>query len=185
MFTKIRIESFACFSQFSWDSHGMLNVLVGANDTGKTLLMKMLYTVAKSLAELQTISEVQKRPWREFLSKKLYWVFQPGGDKLGELVRKGQSKLQIEADLSERIYRFAFGKDTIAKISDCVDATNGISHPNAIFLPPKEVLTAFDAIAATREKLLLFGFDDTYYDLIQALRLPPPGGQFLANRDRY
>ncbi len=92
-------------------------------------------------------------------------------------MRKGQNKLVIEADLSGRTCRFAFGKDTTTKISECEDIPNGISHPDAIFLPPKEVLTAFDAIAATREKLALFGFDDTYYDLIQALRLPPPRGR--------
>lgn len=40
---------------------------------------------------------------------------------------------------------------------------------NVLFIPPEEILTAMDAIAATRDPLKLFGFDDTYQDLIHAL----------------
>jgi hypothetical protein len=48
---------------------------------------------------------------------------------------------------------------------------------SAIFLPPKEVLTAFAAIAVTREKQEIYGFDDTYLDLIKLLRIPETQGE--------
>ncbi len=38
-------------------------------------------------------------------------------------------------------------------------------------------MTSYDAIAATREQLEIAGFDDTYYDLIKALRLPMTKGK--------
>lgn len=178
MFTRIKIENLACFSNFSWNGQEKLNVIIGENDTGKTLLMKMLYTIAKSLVELHIKAGTERRSWKEILARKLYWVFQPSGDRrLGELVRKGQNKLTIEADVFGSTYNFGFGRDTTSKILECTEVSSGLSHHDVIFLPPKEILTAFDAIAAVREKLELFGFDDTYYDLIQALRLPPPRGR--------
>lgn len=38
------------------------------------------------------------------------------------------------------------------------------TEPITLFIPPKEILTTFSAIAATREALEIYGFDDTYYD---------------------
>ena len=59
--------------------------------------------------------------------------------------------LRAEADLLDQSYYFAFGKDTTRKILDCSEVEQPVKALNTLFLPPKEVLTALDAIAATRE----------------------------------
>jgi hypothetical protein len=41
-----------------------------------------------------------------------------------------------------------------------------LAKHKATFLPPKEILSVFDAIVATRETAEIASFDDTYYDLV-------------------
>lgn len=48
---------------------------------------------------------------------------------------------------------------------------------NTVFIPAKEVLTAFNDIRNVRESIYGTGFDDTYYDLIKALALPVTKGR--------
>jgi predicted ATPase len=173
MFSKVSIQNFGPFTDLTWDSRDRINLLIGANDTGKTYLLKILYCLAKSLEEYTKRQKSDQMPWKEILADKLFWTFQVGNKGLGELVNKGASRLRVEADLLDQSYYFAFGKDTTRKILDCSEVEQPVKALNTLFLPPKEVLTALDAIAATREQLHIFGFDDTYQDLITALRLPP------------
>lgn len=48
---------------------------------------------------------------------------------------------------------------------------------NVLFIPAKEVLTAFNDIRSMRESFYGRGFDDTYLDLIKALNLQPTKGR--------
>ena len=41
--TKLRFERFTAFERFDFDASPGINVLVGANGTGKTHLMKVAY----------------------------------------------------------------------------------------------------------------------------------------------
>jgi energy-coupling factor transporter ATP-binding protein EcfA2 len=173
MFEAIAVENLGGFSSLQWSGHQSINILIGENDTGKTYLLKLLYCLARSLEDFTRRSQSDRPPWREVLADKLFWVYQPGQRGLGELVQKGESRLRVEATLHQQPYHFAFGRDTTRRITDATDVVSLPPELNALFLPPKEVLTALDAIAATREQLQIFGFDDTYQDLITALRLPP------------
>ena len=176
MFSYITLEKFGNFSSLNWENHHKLNVIIGENDTGKTYLIKLLYCLAKTVEEFTKREQSHRQAWRDILAEKLFWVYQPESNKLGELVKKSESRLKVEARLSEDDYYFAFGKDTTRQITDCTEIAAKKPGLNALFIPPKEVLTAFDAIAAINEQLEIFGFDHTYYDLIKALRLPTTKG---------
>ncbi len=181
MFSHVWIENMAAFSCLRWDHHGKVNVIVGENDTGKTHLLKMLYCVARSIEDYTKREQTDRPLWRDMLAEKLLWTFQPGTWRLGELVRKGESRLKVEARLNDENYGFSFGKDTTSKIIECTDLAQPQPELRALFLPPKEVLTGLDAVAATREQLQIPGFDDTYQDLIRALRLPTTQGSIQRN----
>ena len=119
MFSKVSIQNFGPFTDLTWDSRDRINLLIGANDTGKTYLLKILYCLAKSLEEYTKRQQSDQMPWKEILADKLFWTFQVGNKGLGELVNKGASRLRVEADLLDQSYYFAFGKDTTRKILDC------------------------------------------------------------------
>lgn len=175
MIRHVFINDFGPFPYFEWKQLGAINVIVGENDTGKSILMKMLYSVVRSVEEsFKTPNSIQE-PWKELISGELFWVFQPGGGKLGELVTKGRNRTTVEVNLERGGYAFSFGRGTTRNILDAMVRSHA-APLNTLYLPPKEILTAFHAIAATRESLEIFGFDDTYLDLIQALRVPSTKG---------
>ncbi len=181
MFSHLQLDDFSAFKRLEWLRHGSINVVVGVNDTGKTHLLKIMYCLVRALEEFNRRSQSDKPPWSEVLADKLYWAFQPGGEKLGDLVRRGAGPLKANARIGEENLYFSFGKDTRRKIVHCSNPVPGSTQVNGVFLPPKEVLTAFEAIASTRENLQIFGFDDTYLDLIKALRLPTTKGKIQKN----
>jgi hypothetical protein len=78
--------------------------------------------------------------------------------------------------------KFAFGKDTTTKIVEIdTNRLSDLEGSKASFLPPKEILSIFDAIVATRETVEIAAFDDTYYDLVQDYRQPPTSGNLQVN----
>jgi len=174
MFEYLLLEDFGHFSRLEWQDHRAVNIIIGENDTGKSYILKALYSVAKSLEEYTKRGATDQRSWKDILSEKMFWVYQP--DKgLGDLVRKDGDRLQVTAKLksetSTDTYNFEFGKSTKQKITKATDEVYK-QNLGALYIPTKEVLTAFEAIAAVNEQLKMFGFDQTYQDLIQALRIP-------------
>jgi len=164
MFSKLELENFGIFNHFVWDDHAKINILIGKNDTGKSHLLKVLYSLAKSVEDYNKQSQpnVLQETFSNILANKLIWIFQPEGKGLGELVTKGQTKLKVQACLREdlrqdkyNIFGFSFGRDTSRKVTD-IFSSKPLSSPQnhrAVFIPPKEVLTALDAIAAIRKEL--------------------------------
>ena len=172
MFKYLLLEDFGLFSRLEWQEHQAINIIIGENDTGKSYILKALYSVAKSLEEYTKRGASDQRSWKDILSEKMFWVYQPGGQKLGELVRKDGDRLRLEAKLNGETYYCEFGKSTNQKITQATDEVYKQLDLGALYLSTKEVLTAFEAINTINEQLKMFGFDQTYQDLIQALRVP-------------
>ena len=186
VFKSLTVENFVAFQQrLEWNSHASLNVIIGENDTGKTHLLKLLYAMARAIEDYgkkKVGPEPKELP--ELLATKLRWTFLPQKLELGRLVTRGTGN-RLSADLCWNHgghLRFSFGKDTTSKIVEI--NTNGLPElegNKASFLPPKEILSIFDAIVATRETVEIAAFDDTYYDLVQDYRQPTTAGNLQAN----
>jgi AAA15 family ATPase/GTPase len=181
MFNHITLEKMAVFHQLDWPQHQRINLIIGENDTGKTHLLKILYCLARSLEEYNKTDKRPPRSWQEILANKLLWTFQPPDWRLNQLIEKGQQWLKVAARFDKQNIHFVLQEKTttIAEISELTDLL--FPEFNTLFIPPKEILTAFDAIAATREQLEIAGFDDCYFDLIKALRLPITRGEIQDN----
>jgi AAA15 family ATPase/GTPase len=177
MIQQIKIENFLNFKPFQVPRLASINLLIGDNDTGKTSLLKLLYAVSKSW-EIYSRNSYENLPFKKVLAKKLFDTFQPRKNKLGELVTKGvKDKLNVSVGYSiDQVYQnlsFKFGSATKNTVNDCTDSVTTLDNKyNVIFIPAKEVLTAFQAIKFTREPHYLPGFDDTYLDLIKCLEIP-------------
>jgi AAA15 family ATPase/GTPase len=168
MFESLTLKNFGTFSEFTWTNHAPVNIIIGENDTGKTYILKSLYCLAKSIQEY-TIS-AQQKPWKNILADKIYNVYQPTNDKLGSLVKKGSDRLSVEAKVWGNNYEFEFGKDTKNTITQGSEEIFKPLEPRSLYIPTKEVLTALNAIASTKNQI--GGFDETYHDLIDAIRIP-------------
>ncbi len=183
---SLTVENFVAFQQrLTWRSHASLNVIIGENDTGKTHLLKLLYAMARAIEDYHR-KRIGPEPKElsELLANKLRWTFLPQKMELGRLVSRGSgNRLSVELCWNQDGHlKFAFGKDTASKIVEI--NTNGLPElqgNKASFLPPKEILSIFDAIVATRETAEIAAFDDTYYDLVQDYRQPTTAGNLQAN----
>ena len=174
MFTDVHLKNFAAFSDFRWSGHGQVNVVVGENDTGKSHLLKVLYAVAKGVDDL-SVKQVRPASAADVISNKLRWTFQ-SSPNLRTLVRHGKKGFNVEAHLHGKRLVVGFSEDGESAIAGLPKRATGTS---TLFLPPKEVLTIFAAIEISRGKYEIYGFDDTYYDLLHALRVPPTQGEVV------
>lgn len=182
MFERIDIKGFGRHESFDWHQHSQINLIIGENDTGKTQLLKLLYSIAKGLELYQKRQKSTNDPLAEILAQKMLWVFQPDKFELGKLVRRGSDKkAAFEFRLCGENIHFSFDKNTKKTIKDCSSKTYTLCDIDALYLPPKEVVSVMDAISATRRELEIPGFDDTYLDLIDLLRVPTTRGSIAKN----
>ncbi len=163
-----------------------INVIIGKNDTGKTGLLKLLYSTVKSLEVYSYKSKSSDISFKKEIADKLYDTFMTRKNGLGDLVSKGsKEKLDVNVTIignnqkyKQQIY-FSFGDRTEKTITTCIEDIEPIPNNsiNALFVPAKEVLTAFNDIRNMRENFYGVGFDDTYLDLIKALSLETTKGR--------
>jgi len=142
----------------------------------KKEIKELLFRKELTLREL-TRDNITAASWKDILTQKLLWIFQPRDWLLGQLIAPGENKLKINAQFASESIDVTLIDALPNKIADLTPLTGQFPELNALFIPAQEILTAFDAINATREHLEIAGFDDTYFDLIKALRLPVTRGE--------
>lgn len=177
MLNSVELENFGPLQRIRWNKLSNINLVIGANSSGKTFLLKALYCTMRTLEEYQRGNE--QRSAAEILADKLYWTFQ--ADKIGDLVTKNaDSPLGCKVTVDSRAFRYGFGKDTTKNITS-LESHVPPRSTNSIFLPPKEVLSLQHIILKSRDIDKDFGFDDTYFDLAKALRIPTTKGNNYIN----
>jgi AAA15 family ATPase/GTPase len=176
MLNHIELKNFGPLAMVRWRNLGKINLVIGGNSSGKTFLLKAMYSAMRTLEEYKRGDE--QRSAAEILAEKLYWTFQ--AEKIGDLVSKGaDGPLSCKVSFDNRDFSYAFGKDTTKQIAQLENHVSSRGS-NSIFLPAKEVLSLHSIILKSREQDKVFGFDDTYYDLARALRHLPKGGKNYA-----
>lgn len=172
MINHIKLDNFGPLSMIDWSGLGKINLIIGGNGSGKTFLLKALYSSLRTLEEYKRGNE--QRSASEILADKLYWTFQ--AEKIGDLVSKGaDAPLSSRLTIDKREFSYSFGKDTSKQILGLENHVPPRSS-NSVFLPAKEVLSLHQIILKSREQDKVFGFDDTYYDLAKALRVATSKG---------
>jgi energy-coupling factor transporter ATP-binding protein EcfA2 len=173
MITHLELKNFGPLESIVWKEVGPINLVIGGNGSGKTFLLKALYSAMRTLEEYKRGDE--QRNAAEILADKLYWTFQP--EKIGDLVSKGaDTNLSFRLWVDGDEFCYSFGKDT-TKIISALENHVPPRASNSIFLPAKEVLSLHNIILRSRETDKVFGFDDTYLDLARALRQSGKGGR--------
>jgi AAA15 family ATPase/GTPase len=173
MIKSVAMQNFGPLLDTKWENLGNINVLIGANSSGKSFYLKALYTAIKSLEGYKRGNE--NKTLAEILADKLYWTFQV--PKIGDLVTKGQSEaLSFQFEIDNKELKYSFGRETTKKILSLENDITPITS-NSIFLPAKEVLSIYQNIIQYYDQYKTFGFDDTYVDLVRALSFPCTRGK--------
>lgn len=176
--TRVQFENFGPLPDFEWSNIGAINLIVGKNGTGKTFLLKAIYAALKSLEGFGRGNEPETL--EEILNRKMFWTFQ--GDRLGDLVDKSSKKdlsFAVDFEKQKLSYKIAPGATRIKR--DSLVFNGKPRREDSVFIPAKEVLSVYPIIRQSRERDRLFGFDETYYDLTQAISYSVPQGRNYGN----
>lgn len=169
---QIKLENFTSFEALDLKLSGGVNVLIGANGTGKTHLMKVLYAACAI-----TMGEDLEKTF----AQKLRNVFNPYEGRMGRLARRQSGSIKSRIVISQQ-----GGAKLTAEFSNHTDKPEGIKVSGesawkktaleSSYIPVKEMLAhapGFLATASRRE----IAFEEVYVDIIKRAFLPKLMGQ--------
>ncbi len=166
MFKQLKLENFTAFkcAQFDWVPG--VNVLIGANGTGKTHIMKLIYALQMEGHDKQA------------LKKKLATVFRPSGGRVSRLVnrKRGSSAAQVSLQTTDNQSLSLVFDTTKHQTFDLKGRWNVERSP--VFIPVKEVLSFAPGFISLYDKYEL-AFEEIYYDIIKQAYLPARKGMPL------
>ena len=167
--TKMRFWRFTAFEELDFMASPGINVLVGANETGKTHLMKVAYAAC----------DISKT--KIDFAEKLVRVFMPSFQHLGRLVRRQQTSSHDSIQCHVGVWRDdtlsirAYFPNLAMSSGDAVVlyAKEWCDRPvKSVYIPVKEMLAnapGFRSLYAQRE----IHFEEIYADILDRAYLPP------------
>jgi predicted ATPase len=174
--SALSLKDFTAFDEARFDFSPGINVLIGANATGKSHVMKVIYSVVKAGRQFRlqgSSSGVPGNRLEVMLAEKLHGVFKPDG-RIGRLVTRAPGRERAEVCVEFKRGRFLFDFDTSNRLTVHEQATPQVD--DCLFLPTRELLSMYPGfIAAYKDREL--SFDETYCDLciaLSAMRLRGP-----------
>ena len=164
MIERLQLEQFTAFNYLDLQFSPGINVIIGKNGTGKTHILKVLYSVIAALYEGKHIND------------KIVNVFLPKGKNIDRLVRKyrGKGISKVKITLNDKIVGLNFSTVTIANVEHKTLRNEEIDQP--VFIPVKEMLSnapGFLSLYESRE----IHFDETYKDILIKAFLPRNRGR--------
>lgn len=158
---RLRIADFSAFESVDLEFVDGLNIFLGANGTGKTHLLKVIYSLLEATRTDALVKE------------KIAGVFRPDDGNVGRLVRRGHgldtASVALDVDQGQTSFELLLEGPLFHSIRAYTN------RARAIFLPSREILAMYEGfIAAYREREL--AFDETYFDACVALNANPIKG---------
>ncbi|MDP2983491.1 MAG: AAA family ATPase [Candidatus Latescibacter sp.] len=159
MIDKLVLENFTAFSKLDISFSPGINIFIGENGTGKTHVLKVLYSVLAATQEEKTIST------------KMVSVFLPDRNWLNGLVKRDNKSVVAKFTVCKN------GKELDCEIGSSTFISNHqkewdeMEKDNAIFIPVKEMLAnapGFNSLYKERE----VHFEEVYADIISKALLP-------------
>ena len=173
--TKIELEHFTAFSSLKLELSTGINVLVGANGTGKTHLMKVCYAACDAAKTGVPFAE------------KLVRVFLPSRRALGRLVKRqrGRARGAVEVYRGSRKLRASFSTLTEQPTSATITGAKSWADSGleSVYIPVKEMLSnapGFLSLYGARE----IHFEEVYVDILSRAYLPVLRGPMGRERKR-
>lgn len=157
----LKIESLSAFEDATFELVPGINVLLGANSTGKTHALKWLYASVKAL-ELPVL---EGEAASERLLTKVPAVFASAERRIDRLVTVGggaeSGRVLVQGDEGRMLY-------SVHKPNALSFGGHWKSAAPTVFLPSREVLALYEGFVASYLNREL-SLDETYYDACVAL----------------
>ncbi|WP_257263737.1 ATP/GTP-binding protein, partial [Endozoicomonas sp. ONNA2] len=168
MFERLVLDNFGAFKKAEFQFSAGVNVFIGANGTGKTHLMKLIYCLQ------------QQGHDADALEKKLVNVFRPGKGNISRLVHRPRG-----SDTAVVTLKTTDGKKLKLSFDNTRHHNFKVSGSLAtadapVYIPVKEVLSFAPGFVSLYDKYEL-AFEEVYYDIIKQAYLPVRKGMPLNN----
>ncbi|HUY35929.1 MAG TPA: AAA family ATPase [Pirellulales bacterium] len=166
---ELSVKNFTVFEEAKFEFSPGLNIFIGENATGKTHLLKLMYSTLKVLrdrADDDFPDPDGLERLQVHLSDKLARVFRPEKQRVGRLVRRGRGRNHAEVTIAYDTAEIAFKLTTLGRIE--LTTVTPPKPPSCLFIPSREMLSVFPGFIAAYEGREL-EFSDTEYDLCMAL----------------
>jgi len=173
--TKIKFQNFMAFDKLEFLPSPGVNILIGANGTGKTHIMKVAYSACD-------ITKSQKD-----FAEKLVNNFLPSNKAIGRLVQRkpGSRRANVEIHRGNFKLKISFSNHSKSTKSATITGNNEwMGKPlESVYIPVKEMLSnapGFRSLYTQRE----IHFEEIYADIIDRAFRPLPRGGIDRERQR-
>ena len=175
MIERLQLEQFTAFDYLDLQFSPGINVIIGKNGTGKTHVLKILYTVLEALYARKRISD------------KIVNVFLPKEKRIGRLVKRSVGRGLSKVIIARNDKTLSFNFSTLTK-GNLKNIRGGRGWRDdkigqSVFIPVKEMLSnapGFLSLYESRE----IHFDETYKDILVKALLPPYRGRAPKERKK-
>ena len=179
---SIDIKNFMIFNSLNLEFSPNINIICGENSTGKTALIKLLYSCLKGYSNACTTKgNITKEKLESMLVNKLQGVFRPDRDVIGRLVnrKQGSNRADIVVNFDNAYdLKFGFGNRQEKHIEIINNEFIDLDKMTPVYIPPKEIISSTENFGSLYDDYHI-SFEETYYDLTRLLERPLKKG---ANR---
>lgn len=170
---KLVLDNFMLFehAEINWAQN--INVICGENSTGKTTLLKVMYSMLKPLGKGYKATTAKEIEEKIFVDK-LQGVFRPDGMKIGRLVSRKQGSNRTEFSVimdANRKISVGFGNRQENHADIKLEQMKFFGHFDVIYIPTKEMISTTEHFSSLYEDYHI-DFEEMYYDLAKLLDRP-------------
>jgi predicted ATPase len=169
--SALEIENFTVFKKVNIAFSKGLNIIIGENATGKSHLLRLIYSIIKTNNHLSLNNSFDKTSFQRKAAQDLSNIFCV--EKVGNLVHKSKNDVKeaaIKLDFSKYSLKLIFRQKSEVEVT--IEALpEKLFEKKAVFIPTKEMLSIFPGFTLLYRRREI-EFDETYYDLCSALELP-------------
>lgn len=170
---KVQLKNFTVFEEANIDFCEGINVFIGENGTGKTHLMKLIYSACQAVDPKVSFSQ------------KIVKTFRPDDFRISRLINRkpgtSSASVKVYAD-KENLTKFlsaSFSTKTKkwdAEVKNEESWESKFNDLKSTFIPAKEILSnSYNIISAVEKNNV--EFDDTYLDIIHSAKVDISAGR--------
>jgi AAA15 family ATPase/GTPase len=167
------LKNFMLFEEASVDWSKNINIICGENSTGKTTLLKAMYSVVKPISKSNP-DNLTKDVMEKMFVEKLQGVFRPDEMKIGRLVNRVQGSnrtdFRVVLEKNQEV-SIGFGNRQESHADILLNLKNTNHKFDAIYIPTKEMISNTQHFATLYEEYHI-DFEEMYYDLSKLLDRP-------------
>ena len=172
---RLQLKDFMLFQNLDIPFSPHVNIISGENSTGKTALIKLLYSCMKGCSSAGVSKgDLTKEEIETMLVSKFQGVFRPDNEAIGRLVRRkrGSNRTEIRLELErESFLEVGFGNRQERHMDVIQYYMPDMKSLSPVYLPPKEIISSTENFGALYDEYHI-AFEETYYDLARMLERP-------------